>query len=120
VHGTTGCGSAEERLDFGFLGKSPVGEVTSRWRRLRSITGMPTTLHARQVHGAGVGAWLQSVPAGMVLVEGIDAHVSTVPGLLLGVSVADCIPIGLVGERSRVVAMVHAGWRGIAAGVLEA
>jgi hypothetical protein len=49
-----------------------------------------------------------------------DALVATRPGLLVGVVTADCVPVLLVDRRRRVSAAVHAGWRGAAAGVLEA
>src|SRR5690606_2097555 len=42
------------------------------------------------------------------------------PGVLLTVSVADCVPVFLVDERTRAVALLHAGWRGVAAGILTA
>jgi YfiH family protein len=41
-----------------------------------------------------------------------DALITGTPGLLLGVQTADCVPILLVDTRRRVVAAVHAGWRG--------
>jgi polyphenol oxidase len=41
-----------------------------------------------------------------------DASVTNQPSLLLGVQTADCVPILLVDPRKRVVAAVHAGWRG--------
>ena len=46
-----------------------------------------------------------------------DAAVTDVPGCTLAVRTADCAPIVLVGRRS--VAVVHAGWRGLLAGVVE-
>ena len=67
----------------------------------------------RQIHGAGVV--LADRPGD--LGEG-DAIVTTTPGLPIAVRVADCAPIALVGDG--VVAVVHAGWRGIAAGVIPA
>jgi copper oxidase (laccase) domain-containing protein len=39
--------------------------------------------------------------------------------VLLTVSVADCVPISLVAPERRAVALLHGGWRGIAAGILE-
>jgi len=48
-----------------------------------------------------------------------DALITDTPGLLVGVRTADCLPILLVEERRRVVAAVHAGWRGTLAGVVS-
>ena len=47
-----------------------------------------------------------------------DALMSAIPGLLVGIRTADCVPILVVDERRRVVAAVHAGWRGTVSGVL--
>jgi purine-nucleoside/S-methyl-5'-thioadenosine phosphorylase / adenosine deaminase len=41
-----------------------------------------------------------------------DALITATPGLLLGVQTADCVPILLADTRRRVVAAIHAGWRG--------
>jgi copper oxidase (laccase) domain-containing protein len=67
----------------------------------------------RQVHGAGV------VVADRIgdLGDG-DAIVTATPGLPIAVRVADCAPVALVADG--VVGVVHAGWRGIVAGVLPA
>ena len=48
-----------------------------------------------------------------------DAAVTAVPGAVLAVHTADCAPIALVSPEG-VVGAVHAGWRGLAAGVIEA
>jgi polyphenol oxidase len=48
-----------------------------------------------------------------------DASLTKTPGLLLGVQTADCVPILLVDPKKRVVAAVHAGWRGTLARILE-
>jgi YfiH family protein len=49
-----------------------------------------------------------------------DALVTNRPGLALGVITADCAPVLLHDAQAGVIAAVHAGWRGAAAGVLEA
>ena len=47
-----------------------------------------------------------------------DALITSTPGLLAGVRTADCLPILLVEEGRKVVAAVHAGWRGTVANVV--
>jgi len=48
-----------------------------------------------------------------------DALVSDVPGLVLAVKTADCVPILLVDVKRRAVAAIHAGWRGMVKRILE-
>lgn len=67
----------------------------------------------RQVHGVAVAPGHQARER----VEA-DAVVVTAPGRVAAVLVADCAPIALVGEGG--VAAVHAGWRGLRAGVVRA
>lgn len=120
AQGTTGRGQGAQSFDLGLSGRAPVGEVLARWRRLGEATGLRTTVHARQVHGAEVAAWPAPLPPGLLLVEGMDAHVATLPDILLAISVADCVPIFLTTGSPGAVGMIHAGWRGVAAGILEA
>jgi YfiH family protein len=49
-----------------------------------------------------------------------DAAVARRAGRVLAVLVADCMPVVLADEEARAVALAHAGWRGLCAGVLEA
>lgn len=78
--------------------------------------GAPVTF-ARQVHGAGVhlcgGAADPSGPDA-------DALVTTEPGTAVGVLVADCVPVLLADPAAGVVGAVHAGRRGLVAGVVPA
>jgi YfiH family protein len=119
VQGTTGSGEGGEPFDLGLFGGGAVGAVVERWRRLRLATGMRTSVHARQLHGREVAHHPRSAIEGLLVMEGYDGHVSDAPGLLLAVSVADCVPVFLVDPEHRTVGAVHAGWRGTAAGVLE-
>ncbi len=48
-----------------------------------------------------------------------DALVTRLPGLLLAVKTADCLPVLLVEEKTRVIAAVHCGWKGTLKKVLE-
>jgi YfiH family protein len=55
---------------------------------------------------------------GKALLEG-DGLITDVPGVLLGVGTADCVPVLVVDVTKRVVAAFHAGWRGTAARIVE-
>jgi YfiH family protein len=48
-----------------------------------------------------------------------DAVITGERGILIGVQVADCVPILLYEARKKIVGAVHAGWRGTAAGILK-
>lgn len=48
-----------------------------------------------------------------------DASCTKIPGLICAVMSADCLPILLCNKRGTVVAAVHAGWKGLAAGIIE-
>ena len=63
-------------------------------------------------HGHDIGSREDQVEA--------DAVVATRPGAVCAVLVADCLPVLLAGADASAVAAAHAGWRGLAAGVLEA
>jgi YfiH family protein len=119
VQGTTGTGE-EEPFDLGLFGDQPVGVVMARWARLRSTLSMPAAVNARQVHGAEVRRHGGPVVPGLLVMEGYDAHTTEAPGLLLSVSVADCVPVFVVDARRRAVGLAHSGWRGTVAGILDA
>ena len=69
----------------------------------------------RQVHGAEVRTVTGPGDPGAC-----DGLVTDLAGVLLGVVVADCAPVVLVDANAGVVAVCHAGWRGLVAGVVEA
>lgn len=119
VQGTTGRGEAEDPFDLGLSRDQPVGAVLDRWRALRRGSGMPGAVHARQVHGTDLAVHRGTPAPGLLVMEDVDGHVTEQPGLLLTVSVADCVPVFLIQAQRRAVALVHAGWRGTAAGIVE-
>ncbi len=73
---------------------------------------------SRQVHGTHVHVITE--PAGQgagPLVLDADGHATALPGVAAAVLAADCMPVAIGGRGA--VAMVHAGWRGLADGILE-
>lgn len=90
--------------------------VRENRRRLRDAAGLPCEpLWLEQVHGRDV-----------VRVDGqadlpqADAAVVTGPGQVCAVMTADCLPVVLADRAGTRVAAAHAGWRGLAGGVVEA
>jgi polyphenol oxidase len=79
-------------------------------------------IHSGIVHvvGAGDGALegrLQTAE-GKAVLEG-DGLMTDLPGVLLGVGTADCVPVLVVDVEKRIVAAFHAGWRGTVARIVE-
>lgn len=120
VQGTTGRGGGDEPFDLGLFGDQPVGTALDRWGRLRSWAGMPRVVHSRQVHAAELLVHGPAAEPGLLVGRGHDGHLTREAGVLLTVSVADCIPVFMVDAAARTIALVHAGWRGVAAGIVEA
>jgi YfiH family protein len=112
-----------ESLNIGILTDDDREAVIENRRRLAAALGFPPARIAigRQVHGAELqhlaGPQIPSPFAepGGELAE-VDGHVTTEPELAPLVFVADCLPIALAGPRG--VAMLHCGWRGMAAGIV--
>ena len=76
----------------------------------------PDIRTVRQIHSNIVLDAGQTVQGQIGTPEG-DALISAEPGVLVGIKTADCVPILLVDPMTRVVAAIHAGWRGTAANI---
>jgi len=135
VQGTTTRGP-HGRFDLGLFSRgSGEQQVRANWRELAEGAGLPTVVHAQQVHGSRIhialgetsgpgGAHALGLPPRAVsqrplLLDPADGHVTEMPGVLLAVTTADCVPVFLVDPERRAVGALHAGWRGVAAGILE-
>ena len=100
-----------------FVGDDPAAVRENR-RRISAAAGVPL-VWLRQVHGNDV------VRVGRCDAEGhpepltADAAWTDEPGVACAVQVADCLPVLFTTRDGRAVAAAHAGWRGLAAGVLE-
>jgi YfiH family protein len=109
---TRACGS------FGMLSAEPVRDVMSRWSALRHHlrAGGPRFATASQTHEANVivhtdgwEGWLRG--------DSADGHASLHRGIAMAITIADCVPI-FIGHPSGATAILHAGWRGVAANIL--
>ena len=102
-------------------GTEPVGRALERWSEFRRAfrPGFTGLVLGRQVHGHDV-RWHGAGGQGWILLDDCDGHATREAGLLLAVSVADCVPVYLAAPVAGAVALLHAGWRGTAAGILEA
>jgi polyphenol oxidase len=86
--------------------------------RLAHALALPSTPRwLAQVHGVAV-ARLDGVATGDEPVA--DAAVTSTPGTVLAILTADCLPVLFAARDGSEVAAAHAGWRGLAGGVLEA
>ena len=114
-------------LNLSFSVGDRPGHVVENRRRAAAALGAGLTdlVFATQVHGA-VAQVVTSADRGRGAaapgdtVGAADALVTSDPGIVLAVLVADCVPIVLYDPRARVLACVHAGWRGTVAGAAGA
>jgi len=83
--------------------------------RASGVAGEPLVL--RQVHGAAV---VRASDVGAGEIPEADAAVRGAAGRAPAVRTADCVPVLLADRGGRGVAAVHAGWRGVAAGIVGA
>lgn len=106
------------------------GLIVPDWPAPRNVQALMTTrttteaevrarlpadpLRLRQVHGTQV----VDLDAPGAPIEG-DAAVTRSPKRVCAIRVADCMPVLFAEERGTVVAAAHAGWRGLASGILE-
>ncbi len=99
---------------FGAAGDGNGRDDREARSRISRSLGIPEAWAAvRQVHGADV-IWAEQPGT----LGDADALATTVPGLPLTVATADCLPVVL--ESPAAVGIAHAGWRGVAAGVVDA
>lgn len=128
--------------DFGVTSSGRSSERPDAWQALASTLGFDRVVVPRQVHGTEVIAVDDSssrgaghgTPVGATAGTGVanpsrrgvlrvagtaDGLVGDRRGLLLAVTVADCVPVYAVEPGSGALGLFHAGWRGTAAGVAE-
>ncbi|MEO8018557.1 MAG: peptidoglycan editing factor PgeF [Pseudomonadota bacterium] len=98
------------------VGDAPANVAVNR-ATLKSALALPAEPSwLNQVHGVAVSD-LDAPPT--MSPQTADAAVATVPGRVCVVMVADCLPVLIASRDGKRIAAAHAGWRGLAAGVLE-
>jgi hypothetical protein len=100
----------------GLVTTRALGDMKSeeaRMRLQRHVPAEPKWL--KQVHGAGVVE-----AAGALAWTAADASYTREEKTVCAVMIADCMPVLLAHDGGEVVAIAHAGWRGLCAGVIEA
>jgi YfiH family protein len=117
VLGLTAFTTTRQAGTYGFTDDAPVREVNDRWLDLVRATG-GRLASAHQVHGTklithhpGWDGWLRT--------DSADGHVTAHHDTALVVTTADCVPV-FIGHPKGAAALLHAGWRGVAGGILEA
>jgi YfiH family protein len=108
----------------------PALVAENRRRFLRGVCGAEdgfSLVGVRQIHSGvvrvvraedGAQEGRLQTAEGKAVLEG-DGLMTDVPGVLLGVGTADCVPVLVVDVEKRVVAAFHAGWRGTVARIVE-
>lgn len=104
-----------DRFNLGMRGGDAPDTVQRNREALVRIAALP-----------GAPRWLRQVHGTTVVREPghdepeADAAITRTPGTVLAILTADCLPVVLAARDGGEVAVAHAGWRGLAAGVLEA
>jgi YfiH family protein len=108
-------GSGSGGLNLGLhVGDDPDAVRANRARLQEMLPGRPAWIS--QVHGIGVVDAATVGPDQPVRVG--DASIATQPGLVCAILTADCLPVLFADMEGKVVGAAHAGWRGLASGVL--
>jgi len=118
VHGVAVC-RFDDLLPLPFTGSS--SSLTDRrsvnWATTERSSGRGLLGEAKPSLAAGG----EGAPAAAAIGEPeADAAVTSTPGTVLAILTADCLPVLLCADDGSEIAAAHAGWRGLAAGVLEA
>lgn len=99
--------AAELDLELGIPVQSARGAARSSWM-----------LSVRQVHGTDALIVDRALTAADYFPGSWDALVTDQPGVMVAVRTADCVPVLMYDPTRRVVAALHAGWRGAVAGIV--
>lgn len=103
-------------LNLGLHVGDDAGAVKENRARLQAAVPLPSApVWLAQVHGTQVVDTAKATDG-----TEADGSVAFAPGAVCAVLTADCLPVFLCDKAGTAVGVVHAGWRGLAAGVIEA
>jgi len=106
------------RFNLGLRSGDAIDAVLANRSALQQSLGLPAAPRwLRQVHGIQVA---QLGPLATVDEPQADAAVSHLPGTVLSILTADCLPVLFCADDGSEIGAAHAGWRGLVGGVLEA
>ncbi|MGA9860161.1 MAG: polyphenol oxidase family protein [Solirubrobacteraceae bacterium] len=104
-----------ESLNLGVLTEDEPGLVARNRQALTDAVSAPPLRFVHQVHGIEVRHVTAAGADGVPLAR-VDGQVTDRPGVAPAALTADCLPVAIAGGGS--VAMLHAGWRGLAGGII--
>jgi purine-nucleoside/S-methyl-5'-thioadenosine phosphorylase / adenosine deaminase len=104
-------------LNLGVFTDDDAEAVAHNRAALRADVEAPPLRFVHQVHGAEVRRVEAGDPVPDPLPK-VDGQVTATPGVAPVALVADCLPVAVAGDGA--VAMLHAGWRGLAGGIIAA
>ncbi|HET6396886.1 MAG TPA: peptidoglycan editing factor PgeF [Pseudoxanthomonas sp.] len=122
-HGAGASAPPFDRFNLGARSGDEPAAVAANRAGLVQRFGLPSAPHwLRQVHGTAVLRFDAPAASAAALDDEpeADAAVTAVPGTVLAILTADCLPVVFAAGDGSEVGAAHAGWRGLAAGVLEA
>ena len=118
-----------DSLNLGIRCGDDAGAVIENRRQLEAALALPSSPRwLKQVHGVDVVRFELPLPlagegwgeGGVVDEPQADAAVTSTPGTVLAILTADCLPVVFAARDGSEIAAAHAGWRGLADGMLEA
>lgn len=106
-------------LNLGLACGDEAGRVAANRKRVEDGLGLPV-LWLNQVHGHAVVDVDKAPPPDSQALPRADAAFTTRSDIALAILVADCLPVLVASDDGRIIGAAHAGWRGLAGGVLPA
>lgn len=105
--------------DFGLATGGDWWSVSNRYTDFAGELGFSSVVVCRQVHGTRLVSVEAAPRDGLWIPGDADGMITPPNSCLLVVTVADCVPVYLFEPETGSLGLLHAGWRGVAAGILR-